>query len=210
MSEPWAEAAWTLYDPRIRLFESEPSSAGTVRRSLAVFDAADFSPGDDPAAALWGDALDEHLYGTDDDDDDDEVRGYPKGWLEHHARRIAGALDDPGFRHPVFPLHLAASTGRLEPVERARVEAGPVLLEQCFMVDVGMPTLYVALRRDPADPARIRVRGADHSHRDGHPHPESWSTMGQAWGNRRFEFVAPWEAFWTAYEAFWSDRARPS
>ena len=201
-AEPWRCYRQQIYAPRVRLFESRPSSSGTITRAIAVFDADTFSEGDDPTARLWGDALDEYMYGEDGMDDD--PRDYPAGWLTAQRERIAEDIYDRAFHHPVFPLHLTDSTGRLQPIERARVDTpGGLFLEQWFMVDVGTPTLYVAIQRDPEDPAKVRVRGADHAHRDGFPRPQSWDTMGASWGNRRFEFAAPWGSFWSAYEEFW-------
>ncbi len=208
-SGPWRELRHELHAPRVRLIESAPSSCGTVTRAIAVYDAEDFPEGDEPAASLWGDALDEYMYGEDGADED--PRDYPAGWITRQRERIAEDIYLAEFCHPVFPLQLTGSAGRLQPIERARVDvAGGVLLEQLFMVDVGAPTLYVALQRDPGEPAKLRIRGANHSHRDGQPRPRSWETMERSWGGRRFEFVAPWEPFWRVYEEFWRGFTPPA
>ncbi|MCB9570241.1 MAG: hypothetical protein H6710_24025 [Myxococcales bacterium] len=206
--DPWREYAYPIHEPAIRRLDSQPSSLGVITRVIALYDALDFEEGDDPAAELWGDALAEWTAGDDDDGDDDgdeSYRGYPAGWLTRQRERIAEEIDMRGFHHPIFPLGRAAYGATLRPLERARVEAaigasGSFFAGQLMHVDVGAPTLYLAMRREGA---ALRIRGADHAHRDGAPTPASWETMERAWGNRRFEVVTPWDAFWAAYEAIW-------
>ena len=185
-----------------------PRDSGPARWALVLYDALDFAEGDDPEASLWGDALDDWMYGDgeeaddDDDDEDDASRSYPAGWITRQGERIAEEIYGPGFFHPIFPLGIAAYGGVIDRLQRP-VDAGALFSAQRIMVDVGVPTLYLAMRREGAS---LRLRGADHTHRDGALAPESWATMDRAWGNRSFEVEAPWDAFWGAYEAAWQGR----
>ncbi len=204
---PWTLRPYTIDAPAARRFESLPSSIGTITQVAALFDARDFVEGDDPAAALWGDELEAWREGDGDGDGDDaRDRGYPAGWLTRQSHRIAEEIESPDFHHPIFPLGLASYGATLRPLDRRHVESalrvsGSFFSAQLIACDVGTPTLYLALRREGA---ALRIRGADHAHRDGEPAPASWETMDRARGNRRFELSAPWDAFWAAYEAIWA------
>jgi hypothetical protein len=196
--------SWTIHEPVVRWLGDAARSSGPARGALVVYDALDFEEGDDPEAALWGHELDDWMYsdGDADADDEDDCRGYPAGWISLQAERIAEAIYGPNFFHPIFPLGIAAYGGVIERLPRPTHPTEASFFAQRIMVDVGVPTLFLALRRDGAS---LQIRGADHSHRDGAPAPESWETMDRAWGNRSFELVVPWDAFWAAYDAAWRE-----
>ncbi|MEZ4384378.1 MAG: hypothetical protein R3A79_23825 [Nannocystaceae bacterium] len=192
--------AWTIQVPVVRWLRGPPRPAGAPARALVLYDAADFTEDDGPATALWGDALEAWR-----EREEEDYCGYPRGWIARHRERLAEAMYDPDFCQPIFPLGIQLYGGEIARLRREDAVSDELFAAQRIMVDVGLPTLFLAIRRDGAS---LRLRGADHSHRDGAPAPDSWATMDRAWGCRSFAVTAPWDAFWAAYEAAWAERER--